>query len=415
MHHFGATPGSGAGLRYNARFVAADVSASIYMSAKSLSNAARADGSLAAMSWAHFLNDGAANYLPGVLPAVLVALHAPVALAGSIVGALLLGQGLQPLYGWLSDRIGGRALIFVGVAGTTLGGAVVGVAPGYWSLLAVLLVIGVTNSMFHPQALAAVRGLSTGRDGLNMSVFLVGGELGRGIWPVLGSLVVAQFGLASLWVLGLPAALSLPWLYRRVPHLRSRNADSAPVAWRRHWPDLANVILYSALRATLMFSLVTFVPLMWHQRGGSLVAGASLISVLLVVGIVGNVGGGHLADRFGRRPVLFASSSLSALLLALFLVVSGPWLWVVLGLLGIVLFATLPLTILMGQDILPENRSLGAGLALGLANGCGALAVMALGALAAHWSITAVLWLNVGLAAITLAQIPFLPERPAQA
>ncbi|MGH3503127.1 MAG: hypothetical protein ACRDQA_19865 [Nocardioidaceae bacterium] len=30
----------------------------------------------------HLLNDGAANYLPGVLPAVLVALHAPLGMAG---------------------------------------------------------------------------------------------------------------------------------------------------------------------------------------------------------------------------------------------------------------------------------------------------------------------------------------------
>ncbi|MGA7801251.1 MAG: MFS transporter [Gammaproteobacteria bacterium] len=372
----------------------------------------RSANRLATLSWAHFLNDGAANYLPGVLPAVLLALHAPVALAGSIMGTLLLGQALQPLYGWLSDHLGGRRLIFIGITGTTLGGAAVGIAPGYGGLLVVLLVIGLTNSMFHPQALAAVRGLSSGRDGFYMSVFLVGGELGRGIWPVLASLVVAHLGLASLWILALPALLTLPWLHHRVPRLAARHPDSPPIAWRRHRRALTNVVVYCALRATMMFSLVTFVPLIWHQQGGSLITGASLISTLLVTGIIGNVGGGHLADRFGRRPILFAASMLSAALLALFLVVSGPWLWLVLGLLGIALFATVPLSILMGQDILPENRSLGAGLALGLANGIGALAVMALGALTVYWSPATVLWLNVGLGLIAMLQVPFLPEKP---
>ncbi|MEJ2688017.1 MAG: MFS transporter [Gammaproteobacteria bacterium] len=341
--------------------------------------AASASRRLATLSWTHFLNDGAANYLPGVLPTVLISLHAQVALAGTIMGTLLLGQALQPLYGWLSDHLGGRWLIFIGIIGTTVGGAAVGIAPGYGSLLLALLLIGLTNAMFHPQALAAVRGLSTGRDGFYISVFLVGGELGRGIWPVLASLVVVHSGLAALWLLALPALLTLPWLHRYVPRLPARHPDSPPIAWRRHRRTLANVVTYSALRATMMFSLVTFVP--------------------------------HLADRFGRRPALFVARMLCSLLLALFLIVSGPWLWIVLGMLGIALFATLPVSILMGQDILPENRSLGAGLALGLANGCGALAVMALGTLTTYWSPATVLWVNVALGIVATLQVPFLPER----
>lgn len=368
-------------------------------------------GRLASLSWAHFLNDGAANYLPGVLPAVLIGLNLPVALAGTIMGALLLGQALQPLYGWLSDHVGGRRLIFTGIAGTTLGGAAIGLAPGYWTLLMVLLTIGITNSMFHPQALAAVRQLSRERDGFYMSVFLVGGELGRGIWPVLASLVVTYAGLGLLWLLALPAMLSLPWLHRAVPPLTRRRADAAPVVWRHHRLDLAKVVAYSALRATMIFSLVTFVPIIWHTRGGSLSGGATLIAIVLVTGIVGNLGGGHLADRFGRKTVLFVASSFSAVLLAGFLSASGIWLWPLLALLGVSLFATLPLSILMGQDILPENRSLGAGLALGLANSLGALAVMGLGALTLYWSPETVLWINAGLGAVAVALIPFLPER----
>jgi FSR family fosmidomycin resistance protein-like MFS transporter len=37
---------------------------------------------LAALTGAHLLNDGASNYLPGVLPAVLIAPHGSVHLAG---------------------------------------------------------------------------------------------------------------------------------------------------------------------------------------------------------------------------------------------------------------------------------------------------------------------------------------------
>jgi hypothetical protein len=32
----------------------------------------------------------------------------------------------------------------------------------------------------------------------------------------------------------------------------------------------------------MSFGVVTFVPLLWHERGGSLIAGASLISAMLI-------------------------------------------------------------------------------------------------------------------------------------
>jgi len=364
---------------------------------------------LLTMSWAHFLNDGAANYLPGVLPAILLHLHIHVALAGSIMAALLMGQALQPLYGWLADRLGGRTFIIVGIVGTATGGALIGIVPGYWSLIGVLMIIGVTSSMFHPQALAAVRQLSGKRRGLVMSGFLVGGELGRGIWPMLASLVVVSYGLKASWLLAVPALLTLPLLWYCVPMQPPRHPDLPPIAWRQHRKDLAIVIGFSALRATLIFSLVTFIPLIWHQQGGSLISGASLITTLLVSGIIGNLGGGHLADRLGRRPVVIIASILSTLLLVVSLLVSGVVLWLSLAGLGVSIFATVPLTVLMGQDILPENPSLGSGLVLGLANGLGAVALMVFGLLALRWDTRAVLWLNVGLTAASVVLAFYLP------
>jgi MFS family permease len=69
-----------------------------------------ADARLGAMTWAHMVNDGAANYFPGILPAILADAHEPLSLAGSLVAAMAIGQALQPLVGWISDRVGGRAI-----------------------------------------------------------------------------------------------------------------------------------------------------------------------------------------------------------------------------------------------------------------------------------------------------------------
>nr|WP_299242472.1 MFS transporter [uncultured Halomonas sp.] len=369
---------------------------------------------LIGMSWAHFLNDGAANYLPGVLPAILVSLNLSVALAGTIMAALLMGQALQPLVGLLADRVGGRIMIACGLFGSSLGGALVGFASDFWSLLAVLMLIGISNSFFHPQALAGIPKLGGDKPGMAMSVFMVGGEVGRGVWPAIASWVVVQWGLAYLWILAIPALLTLPFLLQWAPKLPARTADATPIAWRRHAGPMSRLVAFSTLRSLMIFAVVTFVPLMWTQAGGSLTTGASFITVMLVIGVIGNVGGGHLSDRIGRRPLLVAAMSLSVVMLVAFLLASGGWLWLVLGILGISLFATLPLGILIAQDILPENRSLGSGLALGLSNGLAALGIMALGPVAAHWGPAAPLWVALigGIISVPLAMGLPEHERP---
>lgn len=371
-------------------------------------------GRLLGLSWAHFLNDGAANYLPGVLPAILVSMGLSVSLAGTLMAALLIGQAAQPFTGMLSDRFGGRGFIIAGLAGTSLCGALVGFAPGYWTLILLLVVIGLSNSMFHPQALVVVRGLAARQHGSATSLFLVGGEVGRGVWPVLASWVVTLGGLGFLWILGLPALLSLAVVPALTPPAPARSRDANPIRWRTHLKPLSVLVAFSTLRALLLYAVSTFVPLLWHERGSSLTEGAAFITVLMVVGIVGNLGGGRLSDRLGRRRLVIAGMGSGVVAMVLFMFASGGWSWVCMGLTGIFIFATLPLTILMAQDVVPENRSFGSGVALGLANALGAMGVMALGPLAGAWGSQAALWAAIVCGALAALSAFWLPaDQPA--
>lgn len=365
---------------------------------------------LAGLSWLHFLNDGSANYLPGVLPAVLLALHQSTALAGIVMSALLIGQTLQVVSGWFADHLGGRTFIVLGVLGSSLAAAMIGLAPNLGVLIPALVLIGMSNALFHPQALAGARSLSGRRHGLGMSLFLVGGEIGRGLWPLIASLVVVHWGLRALALLALPALASVALLWRQLPVQKPRHAEAQPIAWRRHIGPMATLIVFSLLRALTIFGVVTFLPILWHQRGHDLTEGAALITVLLVVGIIGNVGGGHFSDRIGRRVVLFGSSLVSALLLVAFMSSSGVAQLVILGLLGIALFSTLPLGILIGQEIFPENRSLGSGIALGLSNGLAAVALAGLGVVQAAHGVEAVLWVLVAALVVAALVSLRLPE-----
>jgi FSR family fosmidomycin resistance protein-like MFS transporter len=354
---------------------------------------------LLGLSWAHLLNDGAANYLPGVLPAVLVSLHDPVRMAGVLIAALTIGQALQPVTRWLADRVGGRALVVTGLTISSLGGGLFGVAHSTVVLVLLLLAVGVGNALFHPQALAGVRTLVRSRQGLLTSAFLVGGELGRGIWPTAASLVVAHLGLGYLWLVGLPGLATVPLLARVAPRMPAKKGPRQRVEWRHHRRPMAVLVAYRSVRALAIYALSTFIPILWHLHGGSLVSGASIITVMLVVGVVGNLYGGHLADQIGRRAVLVASSVATAALIIPVIYLHGVWIWVTAAPLGIAVFMTMSSTILIGQDIFPENRSMGSGIALGLANGIGALLVLAIGQTIGNGDLSTALWAIVVLTA----------------
>lgn len=357
------------------------------------------------LSWAHFLNDGISNYLPGVLPAILISLGFSVSMAGILMAALLIGQAFQPLAGLLSDHIGGRSFTLLGLAGSTIAGALVAFAPNTVLLIFILLLIGISNSLFHPQTLAGVRRLSRERQGMAMAVFLTGGELGRGLWPLIASLLVMEGGIKSLWILVIPGLITLPFLRSKSIKLPPRRRDSEKVRWDKHMKPLSVLVIFSGLRNIMLFAISTFVPIIWHERGGSLTGGAAFITVMLIVGIGGNLIGGHLGDRHNRYWIIGLGTIGATLAMIVFMIADGIWLWILIALVGIGLFMTFPLTLLIGQDIVPENRSFGSGMALGLSNGLGALGVMALGPVAAAWGASAALWVSI---ACSILSLPFL-------
>jgi FSR family fosmidomycin resistance protein-like MFS transporter len=363
---------------------------------------------LTVLTFAHFLNDGAVNFLPGVLPAVLVRLALPDADAGLIMSALLIGQGLQPFMGWLCDRYGQAWFLIPGLSLSLLGGAFVGLADSFWILIVILLTIGIGNAAFHPPGLATARRMAREeRVSLAMSVFLVGGEIGRGLGPLLASLIILLWGFHGLLILAVPVLCLVPLLPRLLPPAgpKARTAPSDRRSWTKRLHALWPLLLFAGLRSSLVYASVTFIPILWHEQGGSLIVGASLVSVQLLVGVAGNLGGGWLADRVGRRSLLVVMSLISPLLLGLYRVLPMPWAYLDLGVLGITLFATLPATILIGQDRSHGEPAFGSGVALGLGNALGAVGLLILGALTPLIGVAGVLngAVGVGLLAVPVA------------
>ncbi len=360
-----------------------------------------------ALIWAHLNNDALANYLPGVLPLIALQRHVPLFLLTGLVTILMFGQMVQPLSGLLADRVGGRWLVLGGPLLSVVGVALVSLSHAYVGMASGLFLAGIGSTLFHPQAMAVTRSLARKRPGLTMSLFMVGGEFGRAVGPLVATLLVAAFGLGRLWLVGVLVVVTWPWLLRVVPPLPRRTAKQAPVEFRRHLTPAMALVAFAGLRAGAISTVTTLMPILWHRSGGSLVLGASLVTTMIGIGIIGNLAGGLLRDRLGSGVVLWGSSVAGLVLLAMLPWAHGFAFWPILGLLGIALFSTSPVTSLIGQDIFKENPGLGSGVALGLGNGVGALLLLPIGYAASRVGLT--FGLSLGALLLVLA---FLSIRP---
>src|SRR5262249_14607846 len=167
-------------------------------------------------------------------------------------------------------------------------------------------------------------------------------------------------------------------------------------------------------RSLAWFGLLTFVPLWEVSQGHSKAYGNHLLSLMLVVGCLGTIAVGPLADRIGRRPVLIASLVAAGPLIFVFVTVDGVVGAAALAITGVSVIGTFGLTVVMAQEDLPRHIGMASGLSVGLSSGLGGLAAVGLGALADAVDLQAALYVCAAAPLAGLALALLLPSSRAQ-
>ena len=324
------------------------------------------------------------------------------------------------MVGLLTERGRDARWVALACAVTAVGIGLTGLAPSFPVFLALVVVGGLGVSAFHPQGYKLVGVYSGARPAVATSWFLVGGNVGVAVGPIAGTAAAVAFGpsgTAALIPAGLLMAGALLWLvprWTRAP----RVATAAPAAGagtivmeapaspptpapppivvglsltRRTWAIITLVAIV-ALRSTVSGVLTSFVPLYYVDVvGAPATEGSRVLAGMLLVGAVGTVVGGYLAERAGRMPVLAVSLALTPPLVLLFLALppGGAQAVAALWAAGAMLTASFSLTVVLAQELWFERRALASGVIVGFAFGLGGLLVPLFGAVADRQSLTA--------------------------
>jgi FSR family fosmidomycin resistance protein-like MFS transporter len=326
------------------------------------------------IAFAHLALELHHNFLPVVYPLLIERMGLTYSQIGILALSISLSGALtQPLFGYLSDRWDARLMMVGSIVWLGVGMGLVGVAAyytgQYWMLVLLIVLASFGSAAYHPAGAVLIpANTQPGRWGAAMSIFSVGGNLGSALSPLLVSAGLLWFGLRGTAVLVPIALLIGGFLFSQIGLFALPKHTAVESGERQYgsWLALALIVLIVAARSWFQGSLTTYLPEWLLSQGRPLESASSIFSVLLVSVSVGSMSGGTLSDRVGRVPIIVVSLGLLGPLHWLMLQTTGTVQLLCIGLIGVMIGATFPVTILMAQEIWPRATGLASSLVMGV-------------------------------------------------
>jgi len=273
-----------------------------------------------------------AFFLPqSFYPMYITSLGATVASVGVFISAFTLSSALfSPQIGRLSDRIGRKKLILIGLSGDVVFGVLTGLAPSWHWLLVVRLLNG---------ALSAAATLPTEALIVDSSPIHSRGEIlgftsacamaGRWTGPIFGgtiqwasnslglSLIESYripFFVDSLLALG--AVLLVAWKVVDSSPRQNDPAESTTEKTRMHFTTSMMVVVFFGFTYGGALGLtMPLTALLYNDKFGvEPVTIGAIISLTGLIGLASSWVAGRFSDRVGRKPVLAVGEGLGRLM-----------------------------------------------------------------------------------------------------
>ncbi len=215
----------------------------------------------------------------------------------------------------ISDRLGRKPLMVAALAISAVMTLLCALADGYGQLLAARILLGVALGGMPAVAMAYLaEEIAPESLGLSMGLYISGSAFGGMVGRLVTSVLSDWFSWrAAMAVMGVAGVLAAAEFWRSLPASRNFRASTGgwralPDGMRRHFADDGLPWLF-ALAFLLMGCMVSAYNYIGYRLLGApfelrqSLVGA--ISLLYLLGIFSSVWAGKLADRYGRKGVLW--------------------------------------------------------------------------------------------------------------
>ncbi|MDZ4159460.1 MAG: MFS transporter [Anaerolineaceae bacterium] len=369
---------------------------------------------VATIAVGHAIHDTFPAFLAPMLPVIITNLSITRAEAGLLATFLSAPSLLQPFIGHLADRKNLRFLVILTPTITAALMSLLGLSESYLTTALMLIAVGLSSAGLHAVGPVIAGKLAGKKLGRAMSFWMVGGEFGRTLGPILIVTTIrflSPRGTGWLMLAGFLASLLLYFRLRNLELPATHTQTTLPMRSlvRSMRPVMLPLMVIIGLRAFLFSATSTFLPTMLTDEGANLWFAGAALSVMEAAGVLGAMLGGSISDRIGRKPVLLICFTSAPLLMIAFLNSSGAWQFGLLLLYGFAMLSVTPVFMALVQESYPENRALANGLYMAMSFAVSSLTVILIGFIGDHFGLRQAFLLSAG---VMLLGLPFLLRLP---
>jgi FSR family fosmidomycin resistance protein-like MFS transporter len=315
---------------------------------------------VATISLAHLAHDTYAAFLAPILPLLIDKLGMTLVMSAFLDIARKLPSLLNPFFGLLAERSDARYFVILAPAITAFSMSLLGVANSYALLVVLLIISGVSSTLFHIPSPGIIKASSGDKLGRGMSYYMVGGELARTVGPLLITGGVSLWGLEGTWRLmpfGLVASLILyyrlkDFQFTQTKFTKKPEKGDAMAEVKRFLPLFGVMGGFMFFQSAMKMATTLYLAVYLTEHGFSLWYASIALSVLQFFGVIGTFVSGTISDKIGRQKTLVIMSSGAAVTMTLFIFTTNIYILVLLlSFLGIFMFANGPIMLSVIHEV----------------------------------------------------------------
>ncbi len=343
-------------------------------------------GTVIAILFGHYIVDTYSSIVAPLIGIVENEFGMKAATAAILLGLGSVVSGIsQPIFAWVSDRTRSRVYGPLGVLFAALGISLIGYAGETFFLFVIYCVGMMGVGMFHPIATARIGAIAGEQRGFALSLFFVFGMGGFFTGSLVGPYLATQSGALTnlVWLLvpGLLMAAALQLLINRT-QAKAKQLESSPdyLFSEYDWKSIT-LLYFSAVFRFIVNLAFIYLVVRWVEQHvaaeqpelaarevsklASPIAGYFQAATYVGQGIGGLLAGALIKIGKEKLPLILTPILFAPPVFLMGFIEPGLLGYVACCLGGVAFASMTPITISVGQQLMPGHTRLASGLMLG--------------------------------------------------
>ena len=373
----------------------------------------KASKALWGLSTGHFILDMHVALLIPLYPLIAKRLDINLATISLIIA---LGHSvasvLEPLFGFISDKIQKRFFMFSGLILVSIFIPLGYIAPNV-TILTLCLILGMLgNAFYHPQVTSIIK--DNFKDNIKLSsaigIFLGFGTLGYSFGPYLSGYIAQNYGTKFVYIgiIGILSAFFALFFVPKIEKKEIKNENNFLLALKNILKNKVCIllILLTILKACMVMSFGTYIPFLLKQYNFLTTQIGLIMTAFFVSGGLAMIFASRLENKLKLKGMI-VTSYLPILPLTILAILSLKYYSKILAVILFILIGFFMLfaagsILANAQKLIPNNTGTISGIIQGFTLAMGSLLLIPLGNFAQHFGVASVLIL-IGLIATSTA------------